>query len=147
MRDDPRVSDPLTLRIRNSVDAIAPANAAATTWLEANRVPPAATVLASLAIEELVTNCIKYGYSDSNEHLIDVALVVADGQLVMHVTDDGRPFNPLEAPVPDLSLPLEERPIGGLGLHLLRTMSDSMTYERRGNLNCITLVKAMIDVP
>ena len=141
------MSDPLTLRIRNSVDAIAPANAAATTWLEANRVPPAATVLANLAIEELVTNCIKYGYSDSNEHLIDVAMMVADGQLIMHVTDDGRPFNPLEAPVPDLSLPLEERPIGGLGLHLLRTMSDSMTYERRGNLNCLTLVKALVDVP
>ena len=141
------MSDPLTLRIRNSVDAIAPANAAATTWLEANRVPPAATVLANLAIEELVTNCIKYGYSDSNEHLIDVAMMVADGQLIMYVTDDGRPFNPLEAPVPDLSLPLEERPIGGLGLHLLRTMSDSMTYERRGNLNCLTLVKALVDVP
>ena len=139
------MSDPLTLRIRNSVDAIAPANAAATTWIEANRVPPAATVLANLAIEELVTNCIKYGYSDSNEHFIDVTLVVTDGQLVMHVTDDGRPFNPLEAPVPDLLLPLEERPIGGLGLHLLRTMSDSMTYERRGNLNCLTLVKALVD--
>ena len=141
------MSDPLTLRIRNSVDAIAPANAAATTWLDKNRVPPAAAVLANLAIEELVTNCIKYGYSDSNEHLIDVTLVVTDGQLVMHVTDDGRPFNPLAAPVPDLSLPLDERPIGGLGLHLLRTMSDSMTYERRGDLNCLTLVKTMIDVP
>ena len=140
------MSDPLTLRIRNSVDAIAPAHAAATVWLEANRVPAAAAVLANLAIEELVTNCIKYGYSESSEHLIDVAMRVADGQLIMHVTDDGRPFNPLEAPAPDLSLPLDERPIGGLGLHLLRTMSDSMTYERRGNLNCLTLVKALVDV-
>ena len=140
------MSDPLKLRIRNSVDAIAPAHAAATTWLEANRVPAAAAVLANLAIEELVTNCIKYGYSDSSEHFIDVAMRVTDGQLIMHVTDDGRPFNPLEAPAPDLSLPLDERPIGGLGLHLLRTMSDSMTYERRGNLNCLTLVKALVDV-
>ena len=90
-----------------------------------------------------MTNCINYGYADANEHLIDVDMRVADGRLVVQVTDDDRAFNPMEAPAPDLSLPIEERPIGGLGLYLLRTLSDVMTYERRDRLNCVTLVKRL----
>jgi len=141
------VSEPLKLRIANSVGAIAAANTAARNWLDANRVPPAAAVLANLAVEELVTNCIKYGYSDTGEHFIDVEMLLANDQLVIHFIDDGRPFNPIEAPAPDLAVPLEKRAIGGLGLHLLRTMSDSMSYERRDAKNRLTLVKALIDVP
>ena len=137
------MSEPLKLRITNAVAAIGPASDAATAWLEANEIPPDAALLANLAIEELVTNCIKYGYADANEHLIDVDMRVSDGRLVVQVTDDGRAFNPMEAPAPDLSLPIEERPIGGLGLYLLRTLSDAMTYERRGHLNCVTLLKRL----
>ncbi len=137
------MSEPLTLRIVNSVEAIAPANEAATAWLEANGIPPDAALLANLAVEELVTNCIKYGYADSNEHLIDVDMRVAGGRLVVQVTDDGLAFNPMEAPAPDLSLPIDERPIGGLGLHLLKSLSDVMTYERRDHGNCVTLVKRL----
>ena len=135
--------EPLRLRIPNSVAALGPASNTATAWLEANDIPPDAALLANLAIEELVTNCIKYGYADATTHLIDVDMRVADGRLVVHVTDDGREFNPMEAPAPDLSLPIEERPIGGLGLYLLRTLSDVMTYERRGQLNCVTLIKRL----
>ena len=135
------MSEPLKLRITNSVEALGPAGDAATAWLEANEIPPAAALLANLAIDELVTNCIKYGYADAGEHVIDVDMRVADGRLVVQVTDTGRAFNPMEAPAPDLSLPIDERPLGGLGLHLLRTLSDVMTYERRDQLNCVTLVK------
>jgi anti-sigma regulatory factor (Ser/Thr protein kinase) len=137
------VNEPLRLRITNSVEALGQASDAATAWLQANRVPPDAALLANLAIEELVTNCIKYGYADSDEHVIDVDMQVTDGRLEVHVTDEGRAFNPLEVSAPDLSLPLEERPIGGLGLHLLKTMSDAMTYERRDHLNFVTLVKRL----
>lgn len=137
------MSEPLKLRIVNSFDAVTPASDAATAWLEANRIPSDAALLANLAIDELVTNCIKYGYADANEHLIDVDMRVVDGRLVVQVTDDGRAFNPMEAPRPDLSLPIDERPIGGLGLHLLRTLSDVMTYERRDDRNCVTMVKRL----
>jgi anti-sigma regulatory factor (Ser/Thr protein kinase) len=120
-----------------------PASDTITAWLEENKIPPDAALLANLAIEELVTNSVKYGYADTDEHLIDVEMRVADGRLVVHVIDDGRAFNPLEAPAPDLSQPIDERPVGGLGLHLLRTLSDTMTYERRNHLNCVTLVKRL----
>jgi anti-sigma regulatory factor (Ser/Thr protein kinase) len=137
------VSEHFRLRIRNSIDALVSANDAATEWLEARHVPSEPAFLATLSIEELVSNCIKYGYDDQGEHLIDLDIGLEADRLVITFTDDGRAFNPLEAPEPDLTLPLEERPIGGLGLHLLRTMSDEMTYERRDGLNRVTLVKAL----
>jgi anti-sigma regulatory factor (Ser/Thr protein kinase) len=66
---------------------------------------------------------------------------VADGRLTIVLTDDGRPFNPLEWPPPDTTSPIEDRGVGGLGLHLLRTMSDEMSYERRDERNRVTIVK------
>jgi anti-sigma regulatory factor (Ser/Thr protein kinase) len=137
------VSDPLALRVRTSIDAVRDAAATALPWLQANRVGPAAELLANLAIEELVTNCMKYGYDDGQEHEVDIELAVRDRSLVIHVVDDGRPFNPVDAPPPDTTLAPEERRIGGLGLHMLRTFSDRMTYERHGRFNHLVLVKAI----
>jgi len=100
-----------------------------------------AVYLVSLAIEELVTNCIKYGYDDSGNHTVDIALSVDEGTMRMDVVDDGRAFNPLEAAPPDLSLAMGDRPIGGLGIHLLRELADEVTYERRDGTNRLTLTK------
>jgi anti-sigma regulatory factor (Ser/Thr protein kinase) len=133
----------LTLQVPGTVDAIHPATVQAEAWLVEQQVSFEAMYLVSLAIEELVTNCIKYGYKDSNSHTIDFLLRV-DGQILrLEVIDDGSPFNPLEAPRPDLSLPPEQRPIGGLGLHLLRELADEMRYERRDGTNRLTLIKRM----
>jgi serine/threonine-protein kinase RsbW len=137
------VGESFTLSIPNIFDAIGPANDAASAWLDARQVSPDAAFLVSLALEELVTNCIKYGYDDTGEHTIRVELSVADHQLAMVVIDDGRPFDPLDAPQPELRLPVADRPIGGLGLHLLRKKADEMTYERRAGTNRVTLVKRL----
>lgn len=131
----------LTLHVRSALDAIRPATEHAEAWLAEHRVSFEALYLASLAIEELVTNCIKYGYDDSKDHTIDVVLVVEEGALTIEVIDDGNPFNPLEAPSPNLSVAMEDRPIGGLGLHLLRELSDEMSYERRDGTNRLRLTK------
>lgn len=133
----------LTLRIPGTFDAIRPATEQAEAWLAEQQVSFEAMYLASLTIEELVTNCIKYGYTDPEDHTIDVAFSVDDGVLTIDVTDDGNPFDPLHAPRPDLSLAAEDRPIGGLGLHLLRELSDEVTYERRDGTNRLRLVKRM----
>ena len=137
------MGEPLTLRIRNSVEAIRPASVVAMAWLETNQVGPAAELLANLAVEELVTNCIRYGYQDTREHVIEIDMSVDDGQLVLQIVDDGKAFNPVDAPAPDTSLAPEDRAIGGLGLHLLRTLSDGMSYERRDERNRVTLVKRL----
>jgi anti-sigma regulatory factor (Ser/Thr protein kinase) len=135
------MNEPLQLRVPNSFDAIPPANEAASQWLESRKVSAAACYLANLAIEELVTNSIKYGYDDTAVHEIEINLSLSDGKVVLTVSDDGHPFNPLEAPEPKTDLPIDERPIGGLGIHLLRQLSDGMTYERRDGRNQVTIVK------
>ena len=58
------------------------------------------------------------------------------------VTDDGIPFNPLEVAKPDTSLPLEDREIGGLGIHFVLSMVDELTYERTDHRNIVTLSKS-----
>ena len=133
----------LTLHVPGTVEAIHPATVQAETWLAGQRVSFEAMYLVSLAIEELVTNCIKYGYTDAKEHIIDFVLSVDEGTLRMEVIDDGNPFNPLDAPRPDLTLPPESRPIGGLGLHLLRELADDMRYERRDGTNRLSVTKRM----
>ena len=135
--------DALTLSLPNALDGIGAASDAATVWLEARHVPTGAVFLVNLAIEELVTNCVKYAYDDTNEHTIDVELSVVDRQLAIVVIDDGHAFNPLAASAPDLSLSLEQRRIGGLGIHLLRELADEMRYERRGGTNRVTLIKRL----
>lgn len=137
------MSDHLTLRVKNTFADIPAANEAASRWLADNNAPPAAEYLANLAIEEFVTNSIKYGYHDSAEHVIEVELRLTDGDLMLTVTDDGHPFNPLEAPQPDTTLPVEERPIGGLGIYLLRKMFDRMDYTRTDGKNRVTLRKTL----
>lgn len=133
----------LALQVPGTIDAIHPATVQAEAWLVEQQASFEAMYLVSLAIEELVTNCIKYGYSDSSNHTIDFLLSVSDDTLRLDVIDDGSPFNPLEAPRPDLSLAPEKRPIGGLGLHLLRELADDMNYERKDGTNRLSLTKRM----
>jgi len=137
------MEDHLMLRVKSAFAEIPAANEAASRWLADRSVPPAADYLANLAIEELVTNCIKYGYDDSAEHIIEIELKLSVGELVITVTDDGLPFNPLELPEPDTNLRVEDLPIGGLGIHLLRKMSDRMDYARTDGKNRLTLRKSL----
>lgn len=141
------MDNPLNLRIRNAFAEIPAANEAATQWLAARKAPPGAEHFANLAIEELATNLIKYGYDDAEEHIIEFELSFADGELVIVAIDDGHLFNPLEAPEPETNLPVEERPIGGMGIHLLRHLADSMDYERREGKNRLTLRKSCARPP
>jgi len=129
--------------LKNDVSEIAPAAEEVARFLRGQGVSPGALYLAHLVIEELVTNIIKYGYDDRAEHEIHIAVRLGDNRLMMEIADDGHPFNPCEAPAPDLSLPADQRPIGGLGLHLVRNLSDSFEYERRDKKNIVTISKAL----
>lgn len=138
-----KMDDQLTLRVKSDFAEIPTANEAVSRWLAERNAPPALDYHANLALEELVTNCIKYGYADAAQHVIEVELKLSATEMVLTVTDDGLPFNPLAQPEPDTSLPVEDRPIGGLGIHLLRKMSDRMEYERRGEKNQVTIRKSL----
>ncbi len=72
---------------------------------------------------------------------MDVSLALDDGELALCLEDDGPAFDPLAAPMPDLDAPIEDRPIGGLGIHLLREMMDELEYTRLDSRNRLTLRK------
>lgn len=135
------MTERLALRITNALSAIPPATEQATAWLEDRGAPASAVFLVELIVEELVSNCVKFAYADGDTHVIDLEVILSDAILTVMVVDDGLPFDPLAAPQPDTSLNLEERSIGGLGLHLLRMLSDEITYERQGDKNCLVVTK------
>jgi serine/threonine-protein kinase RsbW len=95
----------------------------------------------NLALEELFTNIVSYGYSDADEHRINIYCALEDRALVIRIEDDGDPFNPVEAAPPDFNCPLEESKIGGLGIHLVKKMMDDVTYERMNEKNIIVMKK------
>lgn len=95
----------------------------------------------NLSLEEILTNIIKYGYDDNDEHIILVRLYLNQGQVYIEVEDDGKPFNPLEVEPPDIHKPIDERPIGGLGIHLVKNHMDSLQYKRKEERNLLIMKK------
>ena len=131
----------MEIRLKNDFAEIPPAADAVDRFLAEQGAGPDILYLARLVIEELVSNTIKYGYDDQNTHEIRIEARVEERTMVLEISDDGHPFNPLEAPEPSMHLPAHERPVGGLGLHLVRSMSDSVDYKRSGANNIVTVRK------
>lgn len=99
-----------------------------------------------VAVEEILVNIIRYGFDDGAEHEIHVRVAyVDDHTLRLEIEDDGKPFNPLTAPTPRTDLGLSERKIGGLGIHLVRTMMDDVQYRREDDHNIVTLAKRVME--
>ena len=98
---------------------------------------------AELALDELLNNIISYGYVDSDQHKITVEMSVEENALRIVVSDDGIPFNPFEQKTPDLDLPIEERKLGGLGIHLVKKFMDECSYQRLEERNVVTLLKSL----
>jgi anti-sigma regulatory factor (Ser/Thr protein kinase) len=130
------------LTIKNLLEEIPPATELAAGWLVSRGVTEHHTHFARLVIDEVVSNCVKYGYPDSSLHHIEIELAHDGENIRVAIIDDGHPFNPLEHPEPDTSLPVEQRDIGGLGIHLLRKMADRIQYERIDGRNRLTLLKS-----
>ena len=103
---------------------------------------PEAVFNLNLALDEVVTNVIRYAHDDDGrEHPIVVRLALEGGVLTAQVEDDGRAFNPLEKPAPDLSADIDERPIGGLGIFLVRSVMSSVEYRREDGRNVLIMRK------
>ena len=96
-----------------------------------------------LALEEAVTNVINHGYTDGQTHTFTVELQAADRRVSVIVTDDAPAYDPLARAEVDITLPLEDRPIGGLGVHLVKKLMDSARYERRDGRNILTFVRTL----
>jgi anti-sigma regulatory factor (Ser/Thr protein kinase) len=137
----PSRNDVLSVVVANDRREIARLNRLVEEFGRAARLDEDDTTDINLLLDEFVSNVIKYGYDDKSEHQIQVTVELDGRHLTIRIQDDGKAFNPLEAPEPDLDLPIEERPIGGLGILIARTLADSLEYRREGGRNVLTMQK------
>jgi serine/threonine-protein kinase RsbW len=134
----------LTRTVHNNLAELAPLAECVELFGEQNGLAPATLFAANLAIEEMVSNVMKYGYDDHDPHEIELSLSVDDSRLLIVISDDSRPFDPLAVPTPDTSIPLADRTIGGLGIYLVRKNTSEMRYRRENGRNVLEIT---IDLP
>ena len=133
----------LSISLRNHLSALERLHQVLWEFGKKQELPPNVINTMNLALEEIVTNVIEHGYEDTGEHVIIIRCSVQDGEVMAEVEDDGQPFNPLQCPDPDITKTLEDRPIGGLGIYLIRNVMDGLDYTYQGGKNQIRLKKAL----
>ena len=131
----------LSLLLRNDLSELERIAQAVSVWCRENAVSGEAEYQINLALDEIVSNVIHYAWKDDSEQQLHVRVSRMENELTVEVEDDGGPFNPLEVSAPDITRPLEDRPIGGLGIHLVRQIMDSMEYRRHDGRNLLTMKK------
>jgi anti-sigma regulatory factor (Ser/Thr protein kinase) len=109
-------------------------------WSAAD-LPPAETVTFELALEEIFMNVVMHGSPVGPVPRVEVSLALRDGCLTLMIEDDGPSFDPLSLPAPDVTVSLEERRVGGLGVYLVRQMMDTVGYQRLGGRNQLSMSK------
>jgi serine/threonine-protein kinase RsbW len=128
------------LSMTNDFAALCRAMEAVDAFLSGGRVDDEAAYTVRLAVEEVVTNVIKYAYADPGPREIGLDVWLAPERVTVRVTDDGREFDPCAAPAPDLDVPLEEKTVGGVGIHLVKAMAESLEYVRAAGRNVLTVM-------
>lgn len=132
----------LTLTLRNDLEDLSRALEEIEAFGESNDWPMNWLFNTNLALDELISNVIKYGYDDESPHEIAITLTRHGERLTVTLTDDGIAYDPFtEAPQPDTDADVDDKPIGGLGVHLVKTLMDEARYERVGGVNRFTLVQ------
>jgi len=113
---------------------------ATTNFLEDHGVDGQTVYRVNLALEEMITNIIKYGYDDYDSHDIDVSLEILADEIVALIEDDGHEFDPLTQEKKDTAgTPIEEQEAGGLGIHLIKQLVGHMSYKREGEKNILEI--------
>jgi anti-sigma regulatory factor (Ser/Thr protein kinase) len=138
------LSRKLSLEIDPRVEELSTITAAIEQFGDAEQWPPDMVFQINLVIEELGLNIMTHGKSEDLEK-IEITLTAEAESLTIEIVDNGRPFDPTsDAPEPDLGSELGERSIGGLGVHIVRSLVDSLCYRRQGGRNHVTLVKERV---
>jgi serine/threonine-protein kinase RsbW len=114
-------------------------------FLQAHAAPPRTIYHANLIFEEILTNIFKYAFDDSCEHEIDVVLSFVGTNLLMQFIDDGRYFDPLSAPPPQMKESIADSSVGGLGLHLVKQVVESIQYHRDDHRNVLRMSLPVAD--
>lgn len=128
-------------RIRFEIDpdlaALAPAAERVRLFLNGHGVDNNAIYAIEMVIEEIATNAIKYSFISAEKGTITIEASATPSQVDLIMEDSGDAFDPTEAPDPDVNRALEDMPIGGLGIHLVRELTDGFEYQRLNDRNHI----------
>ena len=132
----------LRVSLANDVREVQRINSALGDFLAEEGVPGRTIHHVRLVVEELVVNVVRYAYEDKTAHKIGVDVRTEPRRVVVTIEDDGRPFNPNDAPPVMIVQAMEQRRGGGLGIHLVKKLARELTYSRVDNRN---RVRATID--
>lgn len=131
------------LRIEASVENLPQATAFVTDLLEAHDCPIKEQMQIEVATEELFVNIAHYAYApESGEAVIRVRFDEAPRAVAIDFIDSGRPFDPTAKEDPDVTLPAGERPVGGLGIYMVKKSMDTFGYAYQDGQNIVTIGKA-----
>ena len=128
--------------IQNSLEQIPQVLSCFEKFASVHKLPEKIIMKMGIVFDDVLSNIIKYAYSDEEDHAISVYFEFHSNTLRVTVKDDGIPFNPLSTKAPDTKLPLAKRELGGIGIHLVKNLVDECYYKRKVNENILTLVKS-----
>ena len=120
-------------------------NAAFAGFAEAHALPAAVRRSVNVALDELLANALAHGRVGLDPSSVTVEVELGQEDVTVILTDDGTPFDPFGQDAPDTTLSMDERQIGGLGIHLVRQLMDEVSYERRDGHNVVVLVKQLVN--
>jgi len=130
------------ISIKNTIEEVQVAVQAFEEFAEECNMPMATMIKVNIVLDELLSNIVKYGFPEDKKGMIDITLeLFSTGKLTIVLSDQGIPFNPFQIAPPQLNIPIEEREIGGLGIHLVKELMDEYTYERTLDLNIVSMIK------
>ncbi len=136
----------LNITIRNDISELTRVNQLFNDFYASLQLPAKVTNSLDIAIDEILSNIIKYGYDDQRTHEIVIRMSIKDQELTLEIEDDARPFNPLTVAEADTKSSIDERRIGGLGLHLVRSMMDDVSYRYTNERNCLAMRKTIKEI-
>jgi serine/threonine-protein kinase RsbW len=131
----------ITIRLPVDLKEIERLNRIVRLFGDLHEVPGRTLYAVNLALDEVVTNIVLHGFDDPANQDVEARLVVKEGIIVAEIEDSGRAFNPMDAPPPNLEASLDERTLGGLGIHLVKSLMDKVEYRREGSKNVLTIRK------
>ena len=134
-----RPGEMMILKLENKIEEISRLSQELERFSEKEDLPLKVGLNLNLVLEELVTNTISYGYEDDQVHYIKVSIERSGETLLVCLEDDGLAFNPLKAEPPKISSDLDSLTPGGLGIHLVKNLTDSVEYKRAEGKNILNL--------
>ena len=137
----PSTGDVRRLTLRNDIDEIPKLHALIQSIAEETDMDHALAMSLNLALEEAVSNVMLYAYPAGSPGRVDIEAVVLDDRIDFRVSDCGVPFDPTVASDPDLAADLKDRPIGGLGIFLVKRIMDEVSYTWENGRNILTMIK------